>query len=65
MVEADCINVQYFGVYGRTEFIRMMCIHSGCNWKDDRIDFPQWPALKPTKPFGSLPEVTIGGIKIN
>ena len=67
MVQAnkDCIDINYFGVYGRAEFIRMMCIHSGTNWSSNDNVFDQWPALKPQKAFGSLPEVTIEGVKIN
>ena len=69
MVEAKAagINIAYFNLYARAEFMRMMCAHSGANWTDERIEQADWPALKGSGrfPFGSLPEVTIDGVKMN
>ena len=66
MVSAG-INVAYFNLYGRAEFIRMMCEHAKAQYNDERIEQSDWPALKGSGkyPFGSLPEVTIDGVSMN
>ena len=58
-------KVCYFDGYGRAEFIRMMFIHSGNSFEDERIDLQnEWPALKESGrfPLKSLPEVTLDGV---
>lgn len=35
--------------------MRLAFAVAGQEFEDHRIDFADWPALKPTTPFGSLP----------
>ena len=65
--KAAGINIAYFNLYARAEFLRMMCEHSKTAWTDERIEKADWPALKASGrfAFGSLPEVTIDGVAMN
>ena len=42
----------YFGLNARGDAIRMMLAHAGVVFEDKRVDFAQWPAMKPTMPGG-------------
>lgn len=48
-------KLSYFQLSGRAEAARLVLGHAGINFTDERIEFKDWPALKGTCPFGSLP----------
>ena len=56
-------KLNYFNLRARGELIRMIFAAAGQEFTDNRIEFPDWPALKPNTPFGQLPylEITEGG----
>lgn len=47
----------YFNVYARAEPMRMMLKHAGADFKDERVSFEDWPAIKAAGkyPGGTLP----------
>ena len=49
------MKLYYFNFYARVEPIRMLLAHAKVDYEDVRVDFPDWPALKPTMPGGQLP----------
>jgi glutathione S-transferase len=53
------LKLTYFNIYGRSEPIRMMLTKAGAEWEDERLEFAEWPAIKPTKPHGCLPVITL------
>jgi prostaglandin-H2 D-isomerase / glutathione transferase len=56
---APSIKFTYFDIEGLGEMVRLALALSGTEHEDIRITFPQWPALKPTVPYGQLPVMTI------
>ena len=58
---APSIKLTYFDIEGIAESVRLALILSGTDFEDDRIQFPEWSALKPTTPFGQLPLMVIDG----
>ena len=42
-------KLTYFNGRGRGEIARMMFAAKGQKYTDERIDFKDWPALKPSK----------------
>ena len=52
-------KLTYFNIRGRGELARLVFAAAGQEFIDHRIDYPDWPALKPTTPFGSLPLLDI------
>ena len=52
-------SITYFGLYGRAETSRMCLWKAGVKHEDCKIEFKDWPALKPTTEFGSMPFVTL------
>ena len=59
-------KLTYFAMRGRGESIRLLLNLVGQNFVDNRIQFQNWPQLKPNTPFGHLPtlEVNEGGSTI-
>jgi glutathione S-transferase len=55
------IKLTYFGIKGRAEAIRQAFYVGGVEFEDARIAFPEWAALKPTTPYGSLPTLEVDG----
>ncbi|KAJ3111473.1 hypothetical protein HDU96_005678 [Phlyctochytrium bullatum] len=45
-------KLQYFGIRGLSELIRMLLSASGCEWTEES---PEWPAAKSLMPFGQMP----------
>jgi glutathione S-transferase len=45
----------YFDVRGRAEVIRLILEETGTPYRERRVQMEEWPALKPTLPFGQLP----------
>ncbi|XP_015589496.1 glutathione S-transferase [Cephus cinctus] len=58
-------KVTYFPVKALGEPIRFLLSYGGVEFIDDRFDRANWPALKPTMPFGQVPVLEVDGKKIN
>jgi hypothetical protein len=54
-------TLTFFQFSGRGEPIRLAFFIGGVDFEDKRIDMPDWPALKPTTPFGTLPNLEFDG----
>lgn len=52
-------SITYFGVYGRAEASRMCLWKAGVEYENIKVPFADWPALKPTTEFGSMPFATL------
>jgi len=49
----------YFNLPGRGESVRLALAIGGIPFQDERIEFQDWPTVKPTTPWGSLPVLTL------
>ncbi|KAJ3189010.1 hypothetical protein HK101_009018 [Irineochytrium annulatum] len=47
--------LQYWSIRGRGELSRLILTAANANWSDEVIERADWPALKPSKPFGQVP----------
>jgi len=54
-------KLNYFNVRGRGETIRLCLAAGGIKFEDNRIEFKDWPTLKPNTPWGSLPVLEVDG----
>lgn len=54
----DC-TMTYFDAAGRGEVLRLALSHLGVAWTDVRIKGADWPALKPTTTWQSIPVVNL------
>jgi len=48
-------ELKYFNLRGRGEQIRLLFAYAKVPYTDTGIEFKDWPAVKPTLPFGQLP----------
>eukprot|EP00440_Ansanella_granifera_P040228 gb/GFBE01043634.1/.p2 GENE.gb/GFBE01043634.1/~~gb/GFBE01043634.1/.p2 ORF type:complete len:227 (-),score=69.34 gb/GFBE01043634.1/:115-795(-) len=48
-------KLQYFGIPALAEPIRILLHLGKFDWTDDRIDFKEWPNIKPTTKWGQVP----------
>ncbi|KAG7393476.1 hypothetical protein PHYBOEH_006064 [Phytophthora boehmeriae] len=55
------IKLTYFDVKGRAELARMLFNYGGVAFDDCRVAHADFPALKPTLPFGQLPILEVDG----
>ncbi|KAK2711959.1 hypothetical protein QYM36_010852 [Artemia franciscana] len=51
----------YFNLRGKAEHIRLIFVHGNIQYEDVRVEFSEWPALKPKAPFGQLPYLEADG----
>ncbi|XP_013390342.1 uncharacterized protein LOC106158790 [Lingula anatina] len=51
----------YFNGAARGELSRLVLVAGGQEFTDNRIEFSQWPALKPSTPWGTLPVLEVDG----
>jgi glutathione S-transferase len=58
MTILDNCKLTYFNILGRGEATRLALTIGGIAFTDERIAFSDWPTLKPTTPWGSLPQLT-------
>jgi len=58
MALQDC-KLTYFGIPGRGEATRLALTIGKIPFEDNRIAFSDWPPLKATTPWGSLPLLTL------
>merc|ERR1711892_48356 len=59
-------KLTYFNLRGRGELSRLIFVHAGQKYEDDRIASPfedpaPWVAFKPNTPWGTLPILSIDG----
>lgn len=60
------IKLSYFDFHGgRGETARLALSIGGVAFVDDRIKGADWPALKPSMPFGELPVLEVDGERIS
>jgi len=52
-------KLSYFGIPGRAEPIRCLCVANDIKFEDDRFGFPEWPARKEHTPYGATPTLEI------
>lgn len=52
-------KLNYFNVRGRGEVVRLVFHLAGIEFEDNRIEFQNWPQLKPLAPFNQLPYLEI------
>ena len=45
----------YFDIRGRAEVIRLILEEVGAPYRERRVQEQEWPAVKPTLPFGQMP----------
>lgn len=51
----------YLNARGRAEVARYLFALGRCTFEDCRVDMAQWPAVKPTTPYGQVPVLEIDG----
>uniref|UniRef100_A0A8R1DKL7 glutathione transferase n=1 Tax=Caenorhabditis japonica TaxID=281687 RepID=A0A8R1DKL7_CAEJA len=54
-------KITYFPIRGAGEIGRQILSYAGQEFEDNRIQGEDWPALKPTTPFGQLPILEVDG----
>lgn len=57
-------KLTYFNGRGRAEIVRLVFAAAGVEYEDVRIEKEQWPALKPSTPFGQVPVFEVDGVKL-
>jgi glutathione S-transferase len=62
--EAQLPRITYFAVRGRGEIIRLILEETGTPYRERRVGEAEWPAVKPTVPFGQLPLYEEGALAI-
>eukprot|EP00911_Craspedida_sp_UC1_P002625 UC1_evm7s1936 len=55
----DGCTLTYFGMTGRGEGPRLALVLAGVDFTDERIQGSEWPALKASTPWGSMPVLTL------
>jgi glutathione S-transferase len=55
------IKLTYFDIEGAAEPIRLALVLAGVDFEDERLAFSDWPAMKPSTPYGQVPLMTIDG----
>ena len=54
MQTTNKIKLTYFNGKGRTEPARLILAYAGVDYEDNRIEFEDWPKLKPRKIFSKF-----------
>ena len=54
-------KLTYFNSRGGAETIRFIFAQAGVAYEDNRVTFEEWPKLKPTTPYKSLPVLEVDG----
>ncbi|XP_053317564.1 hematopoietic prostaglandin D synthase-like [Spea bombifrons] len=55
-------KLTYFNMKGRGELIRYIFAYMNAEYKDIRIERGNWPAIKPSIPYGKLPVLEVDGV---
>lgn len=54
-------KLSYFPAEAKAELIRFIFVQTDTEYQNIRIPFEEWPALKPSTPFGYLPILEVDG----
>lgn len=54
-------KLTYFNLKGRAELSRFIFAQAGVKYEDKRVTYEEWPDLKPTTAYGSLPILEVDG----
>ncbi|EGT52653.1 CBN-GST-8 protein [Caenorhabditis brenneri] len=54
-------KLSYFPIRGAGEIARQIFAYAGQEFEDNRIPKEEWPAIKPSTPFGQLPLLEVDG----
>ncbi|XP_045775002.1 uncharacterized protein LOC123873935 [Maniola jurtina] len=57
------VTVYYFPLKALGEGIRLLLAYGGEEFEDRRVTKEEWPAIKPTMPFGQMPVLEVDGKK--
>ncbi|XP_055298070.1 glutathione S-transferase-like isoform X2 [Sitodiplosis mosellana] len=57
-------KLYYFDIRGLGEQIRILLAYGGIEYEDIRITQEEWPAIKPTMPFGQIPVLEVDGTRV-
>ncbi|KAE8991455.1 hypothetical protein PF010_g18428 [Phytophthora fragariae] len=55
------LKLTYFDIKGRAELTRLIFHYGGVTFTDNRVARADFPALKPTLPFGQVPALEVNG----
>ncbi|CAG9837862.1 unnamed protein product [Diabrotica balteata] len=58
---AHTYKLIYFDVTGKGEPIRLLLSYGEIPFEDKRVEFGEWPKIKPTTPLGQLPVLEVDG----
>lgn len=58
-------KLQYFDIEAAAEKVRLAFAVCGVAFDDERVQFKDWGALKPSTPYGQLPVLTMGGMTVS
>jgi len=58
---APSYKLHYFNLRARGELTRWIFAYANQEYEDHRIEFDQWPTIKPSTPYGSLPYLEVDG----
>ena len=61
---APSVKLTYFDLQGRGELTRLLLKAGKVDFEDCRLQFSEWPAMKPSTLFGGLPVLTWDGEEI-
>eukprot|EP00934_Nitzschia_sp_Nitz4_P003246 Nitzschia sp. Nitz4//scaffold261_size27179//14334//15011//NITZ4_008211-RA/size27179-processed-gene-0.4-mRNA-1//1//CDS//3329544723//3236//frame0 len=59
MTLLDNCKLTYFNLTGLGEACRIALTLGGVKFTEQRVEFADWPAMKPTAPWGTLPMLTL------
>merc|ERR1712150_310248 len=62
--DMPAIKLTYFNGRGRGETARLCFAVGGVSYEDCRVEQEDWPAMKESTPWGTLPLITVGGKRI-
>lgn len=62
---APAYKFTYFDIKALAEVTRLLFSYGGIEFEDNRIQRENWPALKPSMPFGQMPILEHNGKVVN
>ncbi|XP_072391078.1 glutathione S-transferase-like isoform X3 [Diabrotica undecimpunctata] len=58
---AHTYKLTYFDITGKAEPIRLLLSYGEIPFEDKRVEFGEWPKIKPTTPLGQVPVLEVDG----